>query len=99
MAQETQRQKTIATKPTEIDDNNVYPMTYRLSDLPVWTKQGEYNPQLLIDFIQVSVSPKTWATEGGPSTMAVYPKGESLVVSTTSKNHQALQKLLERFRH
>ena len=81
------------------EDTQVYPKVYRLQDLPVWSKDGTFNPALTMSLIQSAISPESWEAKGGPSTMAPYPQNASLVISTSSKNHDAITALLKQFRH
>lgn len=76
----------------------VYPVVYGLDDLPVWSKDGHFDYKLICMLIHSSISPKSWEAQGGPSTMAPYPQNFSLVVSTTSDNHDALSALLKQLR-
>ncbi|WP_442506270.1 hypothetical protein SH528x_005104 [Novipirellula sp. SH528] len=80
------------------EDTRVYPKVYRLQDLPVWTKDGMFSPSLVMSLIQSTISPESWEAKGGPSTMAPYPQNASLVISTSSENHDAVIALLEQFR-
>ncbi|TWT78699.1 hypothetical protein CA13_00950 [Planctomycetes bacterium CA13] len=72
--------------------------TYRTADLPVFTSDKEWSPVLLMDLIQSTVFPKSWEAKGGTSTMAPYPQNQSIVISTNSRNHKRIQKLIERLR-
>ncbi|GAA5504631.1 hypothetical protein Rcae01_00070 [Novipirellula caenicola] len=76
-----------------------YPVTYRTADLPVWTKDGKWSPELLMTLIQSAISPTSWEAAGGTSAMAPYPQNSSIVILTTSENHDELQSLLNRFRN
>lgn len=91
--------QTVATEKAAAEQEaKVYPVTYRVEDIPVWSHDGAFDPTLLMALIQSSVNPESWEASGGPSTMAPYAKTASLVVSTTSDNHDELKSLLERLR-
>lgn len=75
-----------------------FTMTYRIGDLPVWTKDGQFQPNVLMHSIQSLVAPKGWEANGGPSTMAPHPQDGSLMISTTQETHQKIQNLLDRYR-
>ena len=98
LTQETLPEASAADDVSESQNTKVYPKTYRLEDLPVWSKDGSYNPKLMIMLIESSISPKSWEALGGPSSMAPYPQNASLVVSTTSDNHDALSDVLKQLR-
>lgn len=72
--------------------------TYRIGDLPVWTKDGQFQPQFLMHSIQSSVSPKIWEANGGKSSMSPYDKNSSLVISTTQECHHQINDFLENYR-
>ena len=95
--QETQSDGPSQNVKSEVD-SKIYAMTYRLKELPVWSSDGEFDPTVLISLIQSSVAPTSWEASGGASTMAPYTQNASLVVATTSANHDELQILLERLR-
>lgn len=76
-----------------------YMVTYRTEDLPVWTKDGKWRPEMLMTLIQTAISPKSWEADGGTSSLAPYPQNSSIVISTTSENHGKLQTLLKRFQN
>ncbi len=84
--------------PAVAVDAKVYPVNYRIGDLALYTKDGSFNPVVMIHFIENSIAPETWEARGGPSTMAPYPQNNSLVISTTSANHDALAEALSKLR-
>ena len=98
IVQVTLRDASAADSDAITKTSKVYLMNYRLEGLPVWSKDGSCNPKLLMMVIESSISPESWTSLGGPSTMAPYPKTASLVVSTTRENHDAIGKLLEQLR-
>jgi len=60
---------------------------------------GGFMPFELINLIQTTIAPDTWAdTVGGPSTIAPYPQTLSLVISTTSEVHDQIAELLASLR-
>lgn len=78
------------------DADKAYPVIYAVGDLPIWTRDGKnFNPILLMKYIRASVDSTTW---GKRSAMQPYPGNGSLVISTTSANHDAIGDLLERLR-
>ncbi len=77
-------------------DQTTVVKTYRVSDLPVWTSDGKYDPSVLMRLIQVSVP--DWDSGRTVSTMAPYPQNASVVISTHSKNHDKIVELLESLR-
>lgn len=78
--------------------NKITPVVYRTEHLPVWNKKGEWDPVALIQLIQLASGPKNWESDGGSSTVAPYLHNKSLIISTTSKNHDVIAELLERLR-
>lgn len=80
--------------------SNARPLTktYRISDLPVWTKDGQFQPQFLMHSIQSSISPKIWDKNGGKSAMAPHVESGSLVISTTQDCHHEIYDFLENYR-
>ena len=98
LAQDKSQEVSAADDVAAAQNTKVYPVTYRLEDLPVWSKDGHYDPNLMIMLIHSPISPTSWEALGGPSTMAPYAQNFSLVVSTTSDNHDALSALLKQLR-
>ena len=75
------------------DADKVYPMSYQLTDLPVWSQNGKtFNPAILMAYLKASVD-AAWETS---SKMAPYKS--SLVIATTSTNHDRIAELLEDLR-
>lgn len=76
---------------------NVYPKTYRVSDLLLGRlpQAGQPDFKALMDEIVSSVQPGSWNDAGGPATLAPYPQNLSLVVSQTSRGHEELTEFLE----
>lgn len=64
--------------------------TYRIADLPVWTKDGQFEPKFLIHSIRCSVDPESWEANGGKSTMGAFLEENSLVISTTRETHRRI---------
>ncbi|MEM6469426.1 MAG: hypothetical protein AAF802_07630 [Planctomycetota bacterium] len=90
------RDAVAATAPAA--DETIVPVQYKAEDLPVWNKKGEWDPVTLIELIQLASGPTNWESNGGNSTVAPYFQNKSLIISTTSKNHDAIVALLERLR-
>ncbi|KAA5546943.1 hypothetical protein FYK55_00520 [Roseiconus nitratireducens] len=82
----TEKAKTISTR------------VYLVSDFPVWTSDKKFDPSVLMRLIQASVTPSDWEGESGDSTMAPYPKNASLVISTSTQNHDRIVDLFESMR-
>ena len=77
------------------DADKVYPVSYRLTDLPVWSQDGKMaSATLLMAYL------KSNAAWGKSSTMAPYPreKPSALVVSTTRADHKLIADALDRLR-
>jgi hypothetical protein len=89
--------KSVAADTAAIADaDKVYPMSYRLTDLPVWSQDGKtFDPTILMAYIKTSVDTNAW---GNSSTMASFPKNSSLVIATTSANHDLIADALKRLR-
>lgn len=72
------------------DADNVYPVSYRLTDLPVWSQDGKtFNPTILMAYLKATVDADAWNTV---STMAPYKS--CLVIATTSANHDRIKNVL-----
>ncbi|TWU18404.1 hypothetical protein [Allorhodopirellula heiligendammensis] len=80
------------------DRERIHPRTYRVADLAVWSKDGQFQPKMMMSFIQASVEPKGWEAKGGQSTMAPYVQNASLVIATTAETHDKIAKFLEQYR-
>jgi hypothetical protein len=93
----------LAVKPiehsTEKPDAKLYPITYNISDLPVWriNDKGapEYAPDLLLTYLRVTVDPKSWNTGAD---IRPLPKQASLVVCQSEANHKAISEAINSFR-
>lgn len=84
----------------DTDDKNVRVTTvYKISDLPVWTLDLKFDPTVVMQLIQATVSPRDWEAKGGESTMAPYPQGTAIIISTDKRNHDKIKDLLEGMRH
>ncbi|MCD0462423.1 hypothetical protein [Roseiconus lacunae] len=70
---------------------------YKVGALPIYRPKKGVSFDMLMAFIQSSVSPNDWEAKGGHSTMAPYPQNLCLIVSTTGKNHDKIVDLVERF--
>lgn len=78
------------------DADKVYPMSYRLADLPVWSQDGKMaSATLLMAYL------KDNAAWGKSSAMGPYPRNKpsALVVSTTNANHELIADALNRLRN
>lgn len=63
---------------------------YKLADLPVWTKEKNFAPSVLMHLLQTSVCPEQWEGEGGRATMAPYPQNYSVVISASAELHDKI---------
>lgn len=73
----------------------VYAMTYKVSDLPIYSQDGELDGSILIAYVKAAVDSKTW-DEG--SQIAPHARNGRLIIVTTSDNHKTIGKSLEAFR-
>ncbi|QDV87344.1 hypothetical protein TBK1r_63740 [Stieleria magnilauensis] len=70
--------------------------SYRTADLPIWMEGGKgYDHSILIALIKASIDEDAWDDS---HTIAPYPQNVSLVVSTTSENHDVIAKTLDQLR-
>lgn len=97
-AQEPTKNTTEQGTATISADATGWIKTYALADLPVWKKDGTYDPNVLMALIELSIEPKSWEALGGPSKMVPYSQNASLVVKTTTANHDAIVDVLEQLR-
>jgi len=80
---------------TSDDSDQLVVVVYRVGDLPVWTNDGKFASDILMAYLQTTVTPKMWEARGGAATMAPYPKNASLVITATTKTHDAIRKTLK----
>lgn len=76
----------------------LYPMTYNVSDLPVWRTNGketEFAPQVLIKYLQTTVDPQSWKSG---AELKADERRASLIISQTQANHGAIADALAEFR-
>ncbi len=83
---------------SEHRDEQRYTVTYRVGDLPVWTKGGEFSGDVLMAYMQSAATPTKWESRGGDATMAPYAKKASVIVSASRETHEAIIQLLKRHR-
>ena len=86
----------VGSEATVDEAVKVYPITYTVDGLPVWTKSGKLDLGLLMQHIQLTVNPSSWTAAGGASAMGVSPNDNRLIISTTSANHNAIGALFKR---
>ena len=79
-------------------NDGIVPAVYRLSDLPVYTPEGKFNPSMMMRLIRESTSPSDWKVNGGSSTFHPYPDNLCVVISTHPRNHDKIKYLLEAIR-
>src|SRR5258705_6657345 len=76
-----------------------YPVTYNISNLPVWRNKGkaapEFAPELLTKYLRSTIEPQSW-TSGAE----IRPLGRqaSLVISQTDANHKKVSEAINSFR-
>ncbi|TWT98552.1 hypothetical protein [Stieleria varia] len=87
----------LADKPAD-EKVQIVVEQYRIGDLPVWTKDGHFDSEILMMYLQTTVAPNTWEARGGPATMAPYPQNASLVIRAPIKTHDAIKKVLKQHR-
>ena len=76
----------------------VYTTVYRVHDLPVYTAEKMFMPNVLMELIQRTVSPSDWRAEDAVSTLSPYPHNGSLVITTHKQNHDKIEALLKSMR-
>src|SRR4051794_25080220 len=68
-----------------------YPVTYNVSDLPVWRNKGkgspEFAPELLTKYLRTTIDPHSWTA--GAEIRPVRQRA-SLVISQTGANHKKI---------
>jgi hypothetical protein len=78
---------------------NDYTVVYMVGDLPVWQripKTGAASfDAMLIDHIQTVVAPEAWT---GTRQIRPFEKNESLIITQSGANHEAVSDLLQRMR-
>ncbi|WP_231744235.1 hypothetical protein [Stieleria neptunia] len=74
--------------------------SYRVSDLVLKDGSGEgfADFSTLMESIVSDVEPESWESNGGPGTLRPYPQNLSLIVSQTSRGHEALDDYLQEHR-
>lgn len=77
---------------TSDDSDQLVVVVYRVGDLPVWTNDGKFASDILMAYLQTTVTPKMWEARGGAATMAPYPKNASLVITSLSENPFGMKK-------
>jgi hypothetical protein len=76
-----------------------YPVTYNISNLPVWRNKGkaapEIAPELLTKYLRSTIEPQSW-TSGAE----IRPLGRQalLVISQTDANHKKVSEAINSFR-
>lgn len=76
-----------------VDAGKVYPVSYRISDLPIWSQDGKtFNPSILIAYVNASSD-----TNGSHAGLIMAPsaKKSCVVIATTSKSHDLIADLLD----
>jgi len=75
------------------EDNKIYPVTYSLSDLPVWTKDGgSYNPKMLEQHLKSMINFKHMQPA---STMSFDSVNSRLIIATNKQLHQLISEVFE----
>ncbi|ELP30895.1 hypothetical protein [Rhodopirellula baltica] len=81
-----------------VDPGKTFANVYRLHDLPAWSKDGTFRPDLIMQTVQDQVLPKHWEARGGNATMAPYPQEGALVIRASEKMHQEIKAFLDKRR-
>ncbi|MCC9655897.1 hypothetical protein [Rhodopirellula halodulae] len=69
---------------------------YPTSHLPVWNGKQEWRPNLLMELMQIKITPDRWEALGGKATMAPYPHTQSIVITADEEMHDQIVELLNR---
>jgi hypothetical protein len=86
-------------KTDDADSPKYYPLSYNVSDLPVWRIKGnaapQFAPELLTKYLRETIDPKSWSNgaEFRPEAARA-----SLVISQTAENHECISKAIGSFR-
>lgn len=75
-----------------------YVVQYHIGDLPIWSKNGKFEPELVMVVIETYISPKSWEAAGGSATIAPYFQNASLIITATESNHKNIEAFFKRFR-
>ena len=93
----------VVTTPEAVQGPLV-PQVYRVADL-VKVKKGKARKgeaakkaEKLVQLIQSTVAPKSWAVVGGPGTIMYFPRKVALVVSQDKETHEQIGDLLAALR-
>lgn len=65
---------------------------YPIGDLPVWTKDGKFSPNLLIELLPASIDVESFES----SDIAPFPANASLVVTANQDAHAKIQSLIKK---
>lgn len=68
---------------------------YRVGDLPVWAKDGQFRPTLLIHMITTTVTPEQWGSRPGSAAIAPYAPAAALVVTASPETHSGIKHLVD----
>lgn len=79
-------------------DDSLIARSYRVADLPIYTRDGKADFSLVMSHLTHSVTPKVWESRGGAATISPYVQNLSLIISAPEKTHKRIVKLLEQLR-
>lgn len=71
---------------------------YRFHDLPVWTAESKFDPNVMMRLIRATTSPSDWKANGGDSTFVPYAENVAVIISTKRRNHDRIKDLLKTIR-
>lgn len=79
--------------------------SYTVEDLPLWTKQGQFDGSVLVAFIQLHDATRLAGTTdarlaGDTGTLIAFlPSGGQLIVKESRSNHRKIEAVLRKLRH
>ncbi len=74
--------------------NRFTTVVYRVGDLPVWTKDGQFNANFLMHIIATTVTPEKWGSRPGSAQIAPYASAAALVISAPPETHTGIKLLV-----
>ena len=87
---------------TEVKRPILYPLTYNVSDLPVWRNKGkaapEFAPEMLMKYLRATIEPQSWSSGADGAEMKPIVRTASLVISQTAANHEKIAEVIDSFR-
>ncbi len=83
-----------AIEPAEAG-NRFTRKVYRVDDLPVWTKDEQFNANFLMHIITTTVTPERWGNRPGSAEIAPYAPSAALVVWAPPETHTGIKLLVD----